>query len=145
MSMNISYKIVNTVDLGLISKLSIKTINNTAVAIYNLSIEATDSFGTKIIIPYKLDDSMQTIYSTIRQEFITKYSTMNFKAKCTVEKNRISCEYTDDKNPPNIINTVYDSSNSAIKNREYIIGQFVDLYGMSEPNKLYELLLQTVV
>lgn len=105
------------------------------------TIEATDSFGTKVIITYNPNETMRQIYDLIRQEFIKAYTNMKIDFICTTLGDQITYQCTDHKTPPNTLTVTYDATSSSKTNRQYIIGQFVDLYGLPDSKtQLYQLL-----
>jgi len=109
----------------------------------DLSIQATDPYSTVVTVSYNTNDSLQNAFNLIRQAFITSYeSTLTFTCMCSGTGNQRTCQCTDTNVPPNVVGMTNDITQPCINCRNDIIGAFVDLYGMSDDNALFQLLIQ---
>lgn len=105
----------------------------------NLSIQATDGYGTVVTVPYNTNDAIQNAYNAIRQAFINAYlPTITFDCIWSGTGTTRTCQSTDTRVPPNIITHTADITQSTENIRNETIGHFVDLYGMSDDNLLYQ-------
>lgn len=105
----------------------------------NLSIQATDGNGKVVTVSFNTGDTIQTVYNLARQAFITSYSldpSFNFSCIWTGTGNLRTCHSTDSFN--NTITHIIDTRLPVETIRSATIGHFVDLYGMSNDNLLYQ-------
>jgi hypothetical protein len=103
----------------------------------NLSIQATDGYATVVTVAYNTNDSMQTAYDAIRQAFIDAYvPTISFECEWSGTGTTRTCQSTDSH--ANVITHTADITQSSETIRRETIGKFVDFYGMSDDNALYQ-------
>jgi hypothetical protein len=103
----------------------------------NLSIQATDHYGTVVTVPYSTNDIMKNGYTTVREAFIDAYApTISFECVWSGTGNIRTCQSTDSH--ANVITHVADITQSSENIRTETIGHFVDFYGMSDDNALYQ-------
>lgn len=108
----------------------------------NLTIQATDPYSTVVTVSYDTNSSLQNALQSVRQAFITAYVAMPFTCICTGTGNQRTCQCTDTNAPPNIVTMTNDITSVCTNCRNDVIGAFVDAYGMSDDNALYQLLIQ---
>lgn len=103
----------------------------------NLTIQATDGYGMVVTASYNTNDAIQNAYNSIRQAFIAAYSpTISFNCIWSGTGNTRTCQSTDSHG--NIINHTADITQPTEIIRNETIGHFVDFYGMSDDNLLYQ-------
>lgn len=102
----------------------------------NLTIQATDSYGTVVTVNYNINDSLQTVYDSVRQAFINAYSDMTIASVATGTGDTRTCECSDTRG--NIMTMEINITTPAINLRIDMIAKFVDMYGMEDDNLLYQ-------
>lgn len=107
-----------------------------------MSIQATDPYGTIVTISYNTNDAIQNAYNSVRNAFIDAYSAMIYACEWSGTGNTRTCIAIDTRVPPNTTTHTADITQPTESIRRETIGHFVDLYGMSDDNALYQLLIQ---
>ena len=103
----------------------------------NLSIQATDGYGTVVTVPYDTNSPIQNAYNSVRQAFIIAYSpTISFDCIWSGTGTKRTCRSTDSH--ANVITHDVYIAQPTETIRNTTIGKFVDLYGMSNDNVLYQ-------
>jgi hypothetical protein len=103
----------------------------------NLTIQATDGYGTIVAINYNTNDAIQNAYNAIRNAFIDAYDpTISFDCIWSGTGTTRTCQSTDSH--ANTITHTADITQPTENIRRVTIGKFVDFYGMSDDNLLYQ-------
>ncbi|MCZ7404279.1 MAG: hypothetical protein O8C67_05020 [Candidatus Methanoperedens sp.] len=102
----------------------------------NLTIQATDPHAIVVTVSYNTNTPMKSAYNSIRDAFITAYTTMTYTCVWSGTGNSRICQATDSY--ANTITQLMDVTYYNELCRCMTIGAFVNLYGMSDDNKLYQ-------
>ena len=103
----------------------------------NLSIQATDEYGTVVTVLYNTNNAIQNVHNSIRQAFINAHSPIiSFNCIWSGTGTIRTCQSTDSH--ANIITHDVHTTQTTDNIRNATIGKFVDLYGMSNDNALYQ-------
>lgn len=108
----------------------------------SLSIQATDPYGKVVTVSYNTNDSLQSAVSAVRQAFIDAYANLAFTCMCSGTGTQRTCQCTDTNVPPNTVSVITSITDACINCRNFVIGAFVDAYGMSDDNALFQLLIE---